>query len=365
MSFNRVSSYVMNTSLLSFTAQAKADMSNSSYEAVTGRVKEPGLTNGRQTSSFIDLRNRVSTLDGFLDSNNVLASRMKATQASLQSLVAASSKDYAGGALVQFNKALMGDGVSVVPATMQSAAQTALDSFVSAMNTSFNGEYVFGGTNVTEPPLQNYKAGSNENGSQIVQNAFRSYFGFDLNSPNVANITKEQMEAFIDGPFDKLFEEPSWSTNFSKASDEVLTNRISDNGETVDVSVSANESGFRHAMKNLVLVAEFGNIGLGKDAQQVLSDRARASTDNKSTGSAITEIITSASILGSSENRVKNANSLINSQKSLFTQLGDDMIAVDKTEASTKIKQLELSIELSNTLTSRIFKLSLVNYLSN
>lgn len=363
MRINSVSTYVMGNFQRPIVAQAQADITEASYEATMQRVRDPGMKLGRQTGRFIQNENQISSLQGIKDSNNLAAQRMAAAQAAMQSLVAASDKDKPGGSLVQFNKALMGDTVSATPKTMQTAAQSALDSFVSAMNTSYNGEYVFGGTNTSEPPLSYYKAGSNVGGSKIVQDAFSAFFGFDVNDPQVANITDSQMKSFIDGPFSALFEEPSWSTNFSKAVDDPVMNRISPNGETVDISSSANEEGFRYAMKNLVLVAEFGNIGLSDSAQQAVSTRARESVDNKSTGSAINQIIITASNLGNSQNRVSNANQLIDAQMNVLNSTRNDLIGADATEASSRLIQLQNMLQISYNMTARISKMSLVNYI--
>lgn len=363
MKINSVSTYVMGNFQRPIIAQAQADITEASYEATMQRVRDPGLKLGRQTGRFIDNENQISSLQGLKDSNNLAAQRMATAQAAMQSLVAAGDKDKPGGSLVQFNNALMGDSVSATPKTMQTAAQSALDSFVSALNTSYNGEYVFGGTNITQPPLDYYKAGSNTGGSKVVQDAFRDYFGFNVDDHQVANITDSQMKAFIDGPFNQLFEEPSWSTNFSRATDGSVTNRISQTGETVDISTSANEQGFRNAMKNMVLVAEFGDIGLSSKAQDAVSTSARASVDSASTGSSINQIIITASNLGNSQNRVTNANKQINAQLNLLNMTRNDLIGADPTEASSKIIQLENLLQISYNMTARISKLSLSNYL--
>ncbi|MHC5307645.1 flagellar hook-associated family protein [Bartonella sp. LJL80] len=363
MKISSVSTYVMGNYQRPLIAQGQSDLMKASYEATMGRVYDPGLTLGRQTGRFIGNENQMTSLNGLKTSNSLAAQRMASAQAAMQSLVFAGDKDTASGSLVQFNNALMGDPVTTTPKTIQSAAQAALDSFVSAMNTSYNGEYVFGGTNTSQPPLDYYKAGSNTGGSKVVQDAFRNHFGFGPDDPKVADISADDMKKFIDGPFNDLFEEPSWSTNFSKAEDGAVMNRISPNGETVDISVSANEDGFRHAMKNMILVAEFGNIGLSDDAQAAVGDRARASSDSKATGSAISQIITTASSLGNSENRVSQANKRIDAQVKVLNSTRNDLIGVDPAEASNRMITLENMLNISYNMTARISKMSLVNYI--
>ena len=363
MNINPISTYVLNNSQRSIVSQAQTEIDEASYEAATQRIKDPGLKLGRQTGRFIENENQISTLQGLKDSNNLAAQRMASAQSALQSLVGASDKDKPGGCLVQFNKALMGNSVSATPKTMQTAAQAALDSFVSAMNTSYHGEYVFGGSNTSQPPFDYYKAGSNTGASQVVLQKFRDTFGFDVNDPQVANITDSQMKSFIDGPFSDLFKDPSWSANFSHAQDGAVMNRISATGETVDISASANDAGFREAMKNMVLVAEFGDIGLSKNAQEALSDRARTGSDNKATGSAINQIITSASNLGNSQNRVTNANNHIDAQLNILNSTRNDMIGADASQASAKLVQLQTVLQISYNMTARIAKMTLADYI--
>lgn len=363
MKINPISTYVLNNSQRSIVSQAQAEIDEASYEAATQRIKDPGLKLGRQTGRFIENENQISTLQGLKDSNNLASQRMASAQSALQSLVAAGDKDKPGGSLIQFNKALMGNAVSATPKTMQTAAQAAIDSFISAMNTSYNGEYVFGGANTSQPPFDYYKAGSNVGASQVVLQKFRDTFGFDVNDPQVANITESQMKDFIDGPFSDLFKDPSWGANFSRAQDGAVVNRISATGETVDISASANDAGFRDAMKNMILVAEFGNIGLSNDAQEAVNSRARAGSDNKATGSAINEIITSASNLGNSQNRVTNANRHIDAQLNILNSTRNDMIGADASEASAKMIQLQTVLQISYNMTARIAKMTLADYI--
>jgi len=362
MKIGFVSTYVMNNTQRRITAQAQSDLVKASYEATTGRVYDPGLALGAKSSRFLDTESQINYLNGLKDTNNLAALRMSASQGAISSLVHA-DKDGSAGVLNTFNKLLVGNDTIANAGELQSAAQSALDSFVSALNTSYNGEYVFGGTNTAEPPLDYYKAGSNEGGSRIVQQAFRDHFGFSPDDPAAADITKEEMEAFIDGPFSDLFEEPGWNASFSKADDTAKQNRISPSGETVDISVSANADGFRHAMRNLILVAEFDNIGLSKDAQAAVNERARIAADGKSTGGAITEIVTTSSELGNSEERVQRANERLDAQMTILNSTRNTLIGVDQTEASYRIMAIQNVLAVSYNLTAQISRLSLVNYL--
>lgn len=357
-----VSTYVMGNSSRQSILQAQSDLMKASYEATTGRVYDPGMTLGGKTGRFINNESQINYLNGLKDTNNLATQRMAASQTALNSLVL-SDKEGSDGVLNAFNKVLMGDPLVSTPKVMQTSAQSALDSFVSALNTNYNGEYVFGGTNTSQAPFEYYKAGSNEGTSETVQDSFRDFFGFSPDDPAVADISEEQMQEYIDGPFSDLFEDPSWGANFSNASDTPKQNRISASGETVNISVSANEDGFRHAMKNLILVAEFGNVGLSDEAQAVVSDRASVSGNGVATGTAITEIITTSSTLGSSEERVKRANERIEAQLSVLNGTRNELIGANQVEASYQVMALQNMLSISYSLTAQISRMSLVNYL--
>jgi flagellar hook-associated protein 3 FlgL len=67
--------------------------------------------------------------------------------------------------------------------------------------------------------------------------------------------------------------------------------------------------------------------------------------------------------IGLVQNRVSNANDQLKSQVSLFNTHLVSLEGVDQNEAATRISTLLNQMETAYTLTSRLQKLSLVNYL--
>jgi len=364
MKLGHISSYVFGNANRQGILRGQGDLQKANYEATNGRVYDPGLALGHKTGTFVHNENKMAQLNGLQDTNNLTLRRIEMSQLAMRSLIYGdgSSKDSVG-ALVSFNNILVGDQVTSTPKTMKATAQSVLDTFVSAINTSHNGEYIFGGVNTKEPPLDYYQAGSGKGASGVVRKAFEDHFGFAPDAPEVANIAPDDLKKFIDGSFHDLFEEPSWGQNFSKASNEIIKNRISANGETVEISVSANDEGFRLAMRNLVMVAEFGDIGLNKDAQTTLSAHARVGSDGKATGTAIAQIINSSSRLGGFQAQVRDSNERLALQKVVLNGERNNLIGIDQTEAAHRVVQVMTMLNISYNLTAKISHLSLINYL--
>ena len=60
-----------------------------------------------------------------------------------------------------------------------------------------------------------------------VAAAFQARFGFAQGDPAASSISAADMQDFLDNDFAALFDDPAWSTNWSTASDEPLSTRIS------------------------------------------------------------------------------------------------------------------------------------------
>lgn len=385
MKIRSISDYVFYNSQRSSASDIQKALIEAGYEASTGRVFDPGLSLGGRTGNFVNNDNQLSELDNLKTLIALTEGRMSALQAAINSLISVGDKDNADGTLTAFNKMLFAGSTDVTRETIQKGAQSALDAFLSAINTQFNGDYVFGGTNQSAPPLKHYKANQDiqvplteadgktlrapNNAQEAVADAFYKEFGFGMHdkdstgNPKAAGISKEAMEKFINGRFDNLFKDPAWSKYFSNAKDGELNKRISEHGELVDVSVSANEKGVRDAMKNLIMVAEFSNMGLKNDAQDVLLDDARSNADKSSAHSTITELISLASRLGSVEQRVKNAQGRVESKLGILQKLRTAYIGIDTQEAASRLTQLQNMLQVSYEVTSHLSKLSLLNFL--
>jgi flagellar hook-associated protein 3 FlgL len=227
-------------------------------------------------------------------------------------------------------------------------------------NSAINGEFLFSGTNTDVQPLAAYDETSAA--KTAFDAAFTSYFGFAPTSTvDTATITAEgaapSMEDFIASVLEPMYSGTDWNSDWSSASDEVMTSRITQS-ETVNTSASANEDGFRYFALAGVITQELMNIGAPADAVTVAINAAIDYT-----GKAITGVNRTRSELGLSENRIEKADASLQIQVDIIETSLSSKIEVDAYEASTRVNSLLSMVEASYTLTSKIQALSLVNYL--
>jgi flagellar hook-associated protein 3 FlgL len=343
-----ISSQAVSNAMRYQVMEMQQELSKAQTEVTTGQLADPGVTLGSRTGQAVSLSRDVDRLNGLVDSNNLIGTRLSATQDALGQI----------NDLTQtFLSALTADkGSGVAPTVTQQAAQTALSSVTSILNTSVNGEYIFAGTNTDVQPIDDFNAAGSQ-AKQALDDSFQTYFGFAPTDAAAANITADQMNDFIDNVVSPQFLGSGWGTNWSKATDQPITSRISLN-ETAQTSVSANTIGNKKFMMAAAMVSDFMQGNLSEGARDALIDKASGLINDSLTDSASQQ-----ANLGLTENKVSSATDRIKSQVDLFQRNLQDLEGVDPYEASTKITSLLNQIETSYSLTARIQQLSLVNYL--
>ncbi len=241
---------------------------------------------------------------------------------------------------------------------IDASASQALDSLTGLLNTSLNGEYLFAGINTDVKPINSFAAGSPA--QTAFDSAFSSLFRLQCETdPAAANITADQMNDFLDNVVEPQFLGSGWAANWSNASDEPITSRISLN-ETTQSSVSANQDG----VKKLA----HGDGDGHRACRQPAERRARARRSTRRRSSLVGEGNFRASVeveaqTGIVQQRVTNASDRITMQVNILQGKLSDMKGIDPYEASTQVSNLLSQIETAYTLTARLHNLSLVNYL--
>ncbi|TAN15202.1 MAG: flagellar hook-associated family protein [Rhizobiaceae bacterium] len=337
-----ISSQAVSQALRYQMANMQQQLSEAQTEMVTGKVADTGLALGAQAGQAVSLSRDMDRLNGLVSSNALVGTRLTTTQSALGQFA---------GVAQSFMSTLVTDGTgSISDSVVQSAAQMALSSATSALNTNVDGEYIFSGINTDAQPINDFSPGS-------LQASFQSYFGFSINDPQAASLTGDQMNQFMDNLQTSEFQGTGWTTDWSKASDQPITNRISLN-ETAQTSLSANNEGVQNFMMAAAMITDLTGGNLSGAAKAAMVSKAISLVGN--TQGTLTD---QQSQIGLVQNRVSNANNRMNSQVNLFNTQLVGLEGVDQNEAATKISTLLNQIETSYTLTARLQKLSLVNYL--
>ena len=165
------------------------------------------------------------------------------------------------------------------------------------------------------------------------------------------------MTDFLDNVVQPMFMGTDWQANWSNATDEPVTSRITLN-EMAETSVSANSEGIRKLAMTTSIISDLLQAPLNENARNALIDQSRVLV-----GEAIADVQNVQAKVGLVQNRVVSANERLSMQVEIMTKNLDDMQGVDPYEAATRVNDLLTQIETSYALTSRIQQLSLLKYL--
>jgi flagellar hook-associated protein 3 FlgL len=349
MKASSVSTAAVSQALRYSTQRTQSNLVTAQKEVSTGKLADTGLTLGARTTQVVNFTRDLDRLNGIVDSNTLVSSRLSATQLALEKL-----SSTAQNFLSTLTSSASGDAVSSIT---QDGAATALSELTSILNTAFNGEYLFAGVNTDVKPINSF-TDSGSSSKAAFDAAFLAQFGFSQNDPAAAEITAAQMDSFITNALEPQFLGADWQTNWSNSTDQKIVSRIALN-ETTETSVSANSDGMRKLAMAAATISDLFDSNLSEAGKKQLVERAVSMV-----GEAIAALADLQSQTGIVEKRVTDASERVSMQADLFENQILDMEGVDPYEASTRVSDLLSSIETSYALTARIQELSLLRFLS-
>ncbi|MFA7306087.1 MAG: flagellar hook-associated family protein [Hyphomicrobium sp.] len=319
-------------------------------ELATGRHADVGLTLGAQTGVAVSLRQDMAQIKSIKDTNSLVLTRMQASQAALNTL-ATTSQTF-------LNALTPAQSTGTMPDTILQQANAAMQSLQDQLNSSMNGQYLFAGINSDVKPLDNFFANPPATSTQAVSAAFAAKFGMTPDDPGVSAISASDMQDFLNNEFANLFSDTNWSASWSDASDKSVNSRIS-RTETANTSVTANDPTFRQLAQAFAMVAGLGFQNLNSAAQKVVMQQATQLVSNGIGG--LTKV---QSFLGVTQQRVSDANDQIDTQVDFLSKSIGGLESVDPAEVTTQISDLSTALEAAYSVTNRLSKLSIMDFLS-
>jgi flagellar hook-associated protein 3 FlgL len=353
MSFNYISTLMLSSPLRTSIVSGESALTRASKEATTGRFADIGLELGATTGRDVALRADLSFADHIVDTNGLVSGRLEVTQNRMGDMIS-TAQDF----LKQMIAARDADnGAQII---LPNAAAN-LQDLIGSLNSTYNGSSVFGGLNTQTPPLANYATGSTS--KVAIGTTFATFFGFSQGSPLESTITPAQMTTFLNTSLDAEFVSTSppaapapWNANWSKATDQLLSSRISAT-EIVNTSVSANDPNFRNLAEAYTALSDLGT-GTSKSTFQVVIDKAIGLVT-----SAINGLSLVGGEVGTTQQRVNSSSEKLQVQRDLLNNQIVGMEAVDPAEASARVNSFQTQIQTALSLTAQLQKISLLNYL--
>ena len=327
--------------------QGQAELLKLQTEVTTGRHADVGLALGSSAARSVSLQRELARLDTLVDTNSVVTQRLAASQSALATMAEAAQQ--VRNTLVTFKG---NDAVDQL-AIQKTEIQSAMSAFSSAANLSFNGEFLFAGINTDVRPFEDYGAAA----KSTFDTALATYMSAN-GIASMSDFTKAEMEDFITNTLEPLYaSDAQWATDWSKASSQNMTSRISTT-EVVQSSTNATTEGFRKFALASVIALELMDENVSSEVRAYIGETALGYVEQ-----ANTQVTAERSTLGISEARVKKANTSLQAQIKLINTHITDLEGVDTYEASTRMNTLLTQVETSYTLTARIQRLSLIDFL--
>ncbi len=331
------------------TLAVRRELQQANRELASGRHADLGLTLAGRSAVLVDAHGQLTELDGLRTDMSISAGRLEVAQRALAQM---------GAGAQEFLKSLapLKSG-QVSPQQVAAHARSLLREFTGAVNVEAQGSYVFGGRNITEPPLADYLAEPPSAARLAVENAFQARFGFPPGDPAAVGISASDLADFLDNDLAPLFDGAAWDVTWSNASDSGMRAPLGLN-EAVEATASANNPAIRKLAMAYVMAAGLGMESFNGEARQVLVDRVLDATAN-----GIADVDRLRGDIGFRQERISRARERLQAQKNMVEKDIAGMEQVDLHEVAARVNALSLRLETSYTLTGRLQKLTLLRFL--
>ena len=286
---------------------------------------------GAGTITSISLNSALSQLDTFGNNISLVQGRTSVQDNVLNSIVSAAQQ--VSSDLLVPTQSDTDPGM----ANFNVEAQNALNEIQAALNSQYNGTYVFSGTDSANPPIPN---GSNL-GTSVSSVLANLYSGAMSGSTVLTNV------AAISGT------SAGYSTTLAGAGP--VTAQI-DTNQTVNYTVMANDPALQQVMQGLSIIANLQYDPAHPSDFWTVYNGAKAMIDQGTKGTTTLDAkvgLVQAELTTASTNQQTT-------QTTLKTQLGD-VQDVDVAQATTQLQFLQTQLQASYKVVSMVNKPSLIN----
>ena len=351
MTTSPISTLTLQNGLRHSTNKVQAELDKAKREVTTGTHDDYGTALGAEMSRVVDLTSELDRIKNNKDTNSIINQRLESSQVALGQVSTQAQSILSS--LIALSGNVDANSINTATTTIKSAFQD----ITSKANTTVNGEFLFSGINTDVKPMDDYfAAGSPAKAAfDTALNTFLAAQAPPLAS--VSGMSGAQMTDFIDNTLTPMFTGTDYTTNWSSATDQNMTNRVVSN-QIIETSTNTNSSGFRQLALGMVISVELLGQNLSSDARA-----AAAAAATNAIGVGKTGIDQQRTTLGLAQQKVSDANTFLDAQRTILEKYLSNLESVDPYEASTLVELLKTQLQASYTLTAHLQSLSLVNFL--
>ncbi|AMC13385.1 flagellar hook-associated family protein [Liberibacter crescens] len=339
----------------SFMKETSNKINKSYKEIITEQHADFGTKLGMRAAETLEMRQEIDCIKSFLNNNALTETRLDLSQKALENM-ATTAQD-----ILNTVSVASGNSNPSMLEVVINTVKDGLSSFTGSANTSANGKYIFSGINSGVEPLKDYFSKDS-----LAKKAFDSALKKFLEDNNIKGINGEtepsamngaQMLDFINQLEKSFADDKYWSENWSNASSKNIYSRIN-KFEYREVSTNVNVDAVRKFSLLSVLSVELLKKDLGKEALNIINEKVVSYA-----GQVVGGINEQRSNLGFMQSRIHKTNMVLNNQQEVLQKYFSQLVGVNRDELSVNLQEEIMRLDLSYSMTAKLLKLSIANYL--
>lgn len=299
---------------------------------------------GGRLGPFLVLRGDVERLESKKSACDSAARTLSGVQSILGAIdaIAGNARDVVLGSLGSVN-ADVGDAMS-------RAARDVL----SRLNSAEGGVFVMGGQDLARTPMPDAVLTNLE---REVERRFADEFGFELSDARSASIASDRIAAFVKRCTVELSTNEVWQEFGQRAlsGQRIHVPPLSDSV----VPVTASDRSIRGVLASLAAAAAVAKGNLSASGR--VAGLTSAGSSLSESRSALVERQAEA---GALQSRLADQSEYLSRQSAFLDAQSSRLVSVDKTEVAVRLNELTTALEASLSITARLSRLSLLNFLS-
>lgn len=318
-----------------YTAQTKADMARLSQEMTTGMAADTPRHLSGDMKPLLAIDSSLARLEGYGSVTRELALFSDALQTAL-STVSTMALETANGLI-----AASGTSSTTQVDTAVSSAHAVFQSTVSTLNTRFGDRTLF--------------AGQDSNGQAMADaDSILAALETEISIAGASGV------ASVEATLDAWFAAPGGYAGTGYLGAGPLAEVPVAPGESVAIDITANDEALRDTLKGLAMAAlmDRGLFTGQHDMRSALAQRAGEVLLSSETDRAYL-----AARLGGMQSQIDRAQTRNENEATALGIARTELLEIDPYEAATRLQDAETQLQLIYTITSRISRLNLADYL--
>lgn len=336
MSTSNVSLLGQSTAQSERLATLRQQMDDLSRQVTTGQIADTYSGLGTNADPLINLNAQQPLLETYQDNIGTVSNTMTMMNDALTQISGVGNQ-----LVTAIQTQLQNSSTNYV--SVQQLAQEGLQTVESMINQNNNGQYLFAGSDGSNPPF-------------VDNSTLNSNFTNQINSWLATGDTTGLISA-VNG-----FSATSLGLSPSLATSGDVTTQIGDN-QTVDYTINADQPGFQNIIRALTLVANTpypssSDVATPADFQTVINTALTTAQQG------VQQINNTATTLAGKFEQVNAAKTNNTTDLSLVQNQISTLSSADTTTAISEMQALQTQLTASYQVTNMVSQLSLVNYLT-